>query len=70
MLMIEYTMLIYDRWGNVVFKTNNVETYWDGKYNGNEDLPIGVYSFKITYVSAYDPLFERREQIGSVHLIR
>lgn len=70
MLMIEYTMLIYDRWGNIVFKTNNVEAYWDGKYNGNEDLPIGVYSYKITYVSAYDPLFERREQIGSVHLIR
>ena len=29
-----YLFVIYDRWGEVVFKTTNPEEGWDGKYKG------------------------------------
>lgn len=43
-----YNMLIYNRWGEVVFETNNVEVGWDGSY-GTEglDAPPGVYTYYI-----------------------
>lgn len=33
---------IYDRWGVLVFETNNVTEGWDGTYNG-KIAPVGVY---------------------------
>lgn len=39
---------IYDRWGNLVFTTNDVRGKWDGTYNG---LPVnpGVFLYKLRY---------------------
>ncbi|MCC6723771.1 MAG: gliding motility-associated C-terminal domain-containing protein [Saprospiraceae bacterium] len=39
---------IFDRWGNLVFTTNDVRASWDGNYKG---LPVnpGVFLYKITY---------------------
>jgi gliding motility-associated-like protein len=44
----DYTMIIYDRWGNHLFTTTDVELGWDGHYKGQlcqED----VYVYKIEY---------------------
>lgn len=32
----EYEMIIYNRWGEIIFKTNNLKEGWDGKYNETE----------------------------------
>ncbi len=39
---------IYDRWGNLVFMTNDVRGKWDGTYKG---LPVnpGVFLYKLYY---------------------
>ena len=43
-----FSMTIYNRWGQVVFQTDNIEgSGWDGKYN-NELQPQGVYIYIIT----------------------
>jgi gliding motility-associated-like protein len=39
-------LIIYNRWGNVVFRTDHYDTKWDGKYNG-VDLPDGTYFYII-----------------------
>lgn len=36
--------LIINRWGEIIFETNNYSTYWDGKFKG-VDVPIGVYAY-------------------------
>jgi gliding motility-associated-like protein len=41
-------MRIYDRWGNLVYVTDNLNVGWDGKLNG-VDCPEGVYFWTITY---------------------
>ncbi len=47
----EYEMSIYDRWGNLIFFTDDIDKPWDGKANhGNEmaQRDVYVYSVKVT----------------------
>ena len=44
-----YTLLIFDRWGNTVFETNNYNQGWDGTMKDGTLLSADVYSYKITY---------------------
>jgi gliding motility-associated-like protein len=39
---------IIDRWGNILFTTNNVRERWDGNYKGQPVNP-GVFLYKIRY---------------------
>jgi gliding motility-associated-like protein len=34
--------LVFDRWGNKIFETNNINQGWDGNYNGSP-MNIGTY---------------------------
>jgi gliding motility-associated-like protein len=45
-----YQMLIYDRWGKQVFRTDNINTPWDGTSyeSAGKTLPTGVYVYKIS----------------------
>jgi gliding motility-associated-like protein len=42
----EYEILIYNRWGEQVFRTNNPSDKWDGKYK-RSDCPAGAYAYLI-----------------------
>ena len=41
-----YIFLIFNRWGDVVFESRNVEHGWDGYFKG-KDCPNGTYSWRI-----------------------
>jgi gliding motility-associated-like protein len=45
--VINYTFIIFNRWGKEVFKTNNVNEGWDGKPIDSDEVVIGVYSWVI-----------------------
>jgi len=46
----DYSLYIFDRWGEMVFKTNDFNASWDGKKMGSDQLPvIDVYNW-IAYV--------------------
>jgi len=63
----EFTMNIYDRWGQLIFKTDNVNGRgWDGRFN-NVKQPTGVYIYVI------DVAFKngvRQHYQGNVTLLR
>jgi len=44
--LIEYELMIYNRWGNLLFVTKEAEQGWDGYYNGVL-CPQDVYIWKI-----------------------
>jgi len=44
-----YEFYIYDRWGNLVFKSLEKDDFWDGSYNGSSDLMQGVYTYMVRY---------------------
>lgn len=39
-----FYMAIYDRWGNKVFESNNINNGWDGSYNG-KPMETGTYTY-------------------------
>ncbi|MEM9821173.1 MAG: PKD domain-containing protein [Bacteroidota bacterium] len=41
-----YSLQIFDRWGSLIYRTNNVNQFWDGRFKGR-DLPDGVYVYLI-----------------------
>lgn len=43
-----FQILIYNRWGNQVFSSNDPTQTWDGTFNG-ETLNMGVYPYFISY---------------------
>ncbi len=47
-LLNKATLSIFDRWGNMVFTSDNITDKWDGMYNGDK-APMDTYSFMVEY---------------------
>jgi gliding motility-associated-like protein len=62
-----YSMLIFDRWGNLVFETKDVYKGWDGTIKGSP-APMDIYVWQISF-SFYEG-DKKRESIGHVTLLR
>lgn len=43
-----YHMMIYNRWGQLIFETTNANTGWDGSYN-DKPSQLGAYIYKVSY---------------------
>ncbi len=61
----QYTMYIYDRWGNTVFETSDPGIGWNGTYH-NKPVPSGVYIYYMIY-REYNG--ESKEKKGTVTVI-
>lgn len=61
----DFSITIYNRWGKKVFETNNINTSWDGRSNG-EYCSEGVYY----YVIQYQKENETKLTNGFLHLFR
>ncbi len=46
----DFNFIVIDRWGKVVFETNNPDNEWDG-YIGSNLAPTGVYTYFLRYQS-------------------
>jgi gliding motility-associated-like protein len=66
--MIDFKMRIWNRWGEMVFETNNPNEGWNGqKFNSGREEPEGVY---ICVVQFTGPRGEPHEIEGFATLIR
>jgi gliding motility-associated-like protein len=64
-----FELTIFNRWGEIIYTTNNPEAAWDGKVGG-KNVVAGSYSYKIIYQSS-DPFDqEEHEILGGVTLLR
>ena len=61
----EFNMIIYNRWGDQVFSSNNTNTRWDGTFQGKK-VSSGTYVYKVI---ATDPTGTRQTQEGNVNVI-
>ena len=62
-----FEMIIYDRWGQRVFLSNDVYSGWDGTHGGNY-APSGTYTWVINYKRKEND--ERQTINGHVNLLR
>lgn len=66
--IVEFNLEVYDRWGNVIFESKDLDTGWNGTASdGTTPAPAGNYGFK---VFGLDPAGQKFEKVGSVTLIR
>ena len=61
-----YEFMIFNRMGQMLFSTSDLDQGWDGTFKG-EVVPEGVYVYVVRFISATKKDFERR---GTVTLIR
>jgi len=47
----EYLLIIYNRYGIMIFKSTDPGIGWDGTVNGNQPAAEGVYTYHIEYTS-------------------
>jgi gliding motility-associated-like protein len=65
----KYEMLIYDRWGNLIFKSASMADGWDGKMKSGmvqEDVYVCVFNIE----GDVDGVLKKVKHIGRVALIR
>lgn len=62
-----YEMQIWDRWGNLIFETTDINRPWRGNTLSNVAASIGVYVYTISFLGPRDKSYQYS---GSVTLMR
>jgi gliding motility-associated-like protein len=66
--IVTFTMLIFDRWGNELYATNNINKGWDGRVKGKTEIAQeDTYVYKIEVTDIFN---EAHQYIGAVTLIK
>ncbi|MFT7102613.1 MAG: gliding motility-associated-like protein, partial [Bacteroidia bacterium] len=64
--IVDYRMRIYNRWGEMIFESNEYDYHWDGTHRGKQ-VQKGVYIYRFDLL---DVLGEPHIYRGSVTLFR
>jgi len=65
-LVEEYELLIFDRWGRIMFESQDLSVRWDGRMDG-EEVMDGVYQYRYKAKGLKMPLHQK---FGHVTLLR
>lgn len=65
----KYHLSIFNRWGQMIFQTSNINTDWNGRYEGSPCM-VGAYVYRIAYEEFGQKPTERKVVEGTVMLIR
>ena len=65
-LIEQLTLQIYNRWGELVFQTNQLDVGWDGTYQGSV-APQGTYLYKTEVVDQLGNRFVRQGRFVLLH---
>jgi gliding motility-associated-like protein len=60
-------MYIFNRWGEIIFETNDIDIGWNGTYDGNI-VQLGVYTYLIAFRDITSPFQKSRK--GFVTVVR
>ncbi len=63
----DFTLLIFDRWGELIFESHDASIGWDGTYMGKIVME-GVYTWKIEFKTRASD--ERKTAVGHINLLR
>ena len=61
-----FEMRIFDRWGELVFKTNDINQGWDGRVKGGALGKEGIYVYRILI---QDTKHREKEFVGHINLL-
>ena len=65
----DYTLYIFNRWGELVFESHNMTIGWDGTYAGHFDqVQDGVFSWKV--IAKVKQTSQKKTYVGHVSLLK
>lgn len=65
----DFTLTIFNRWGEIIFESHDANIGWDGSYGGRTGIVSdGVYTWKIEFKTTAND--ERKMVTGHVNVIR
>lgn len=67
----DFTLLIYNRWGEIIFESHDASVGWNGTYGSNGEIQMcqdGTYTWKIEFKTKLND--ERKMIVGHVNLLR
>ncbi|MBK9338634.1 MAG: gliding motility-associated C-terminal domain-containing protein [Lewinellaceae bacterium] len=64
-----FRLLVFDRWGNLVFSAADPGLVWNGKSQG-EPVPAGVYIWSLEWTGERYGVFETYRESGGVTVVR
>ncbi len=67
--VIEWKLEIYNRWGEIVFTTNDINQAWDGRTNTGELAQDGQYIWKINMITC-EPIQPEKEIVGTINVLK
>ena len=62
----DYELLVYSRWGQLIFRSTNPNTGWDGQSNG-KPVEMAVYTYRLSYKNL---LGKEEVKTGTVTVVR
>tara|TARA_R110002051_G_C8588359_1_gene478388 strand:- start:457 stop:666 length:210 start_codon:yes stop_codon:yes gene_type:complete len=69
MIIYYYCYPVFNRWGEMIFYSQSLESPgWDGNFKGKE-APIGTYIYQVNYLLESD-VARMKTQTGSFVLIK
>ncbi len=64
----DFNMLIFDRWGEIIFESNDSTIGWDGTYKNGKIVQDGLYTWKIEFKEIMSD--KRHSIIGHVNVLK
>ena len=66
--VVTYELKIYNRWGQLIFTSNDVNLGWDGIING-KTAASDAYVYQITYQGYQNKVLKTFKKMGNVTLL-
>jgi gliding motility-associated-like protein len=66
----EFNLQIYDRWGALIFESDDINKAWDGSINGNGDYENAKQDVYVWKATVKDVLLKTHDLIGHVSIVK
>lgn len=67
LLISTYELWVFNRWGQIVFESNDMANRWNGRTSDGEEVPQGIYQYKYIVEGLSMP---KRQGFGHITLLR
>lgn len=62
-----FSLMVFDRWGELIFESDDINQEWDGRAKDHRIVPVGTYTWLCVYL---DHFGNKHEVAGTVTIIR
>ena len=63
-----FELYVYNRWGELIWESHDVNAGWDGTYFNGRKCPDGLYTWKIKFKTVNND--DKRTAVGNITLLR